>query len=106
MKKNHQENSASEGMVLIQDVVRFGGMQLLYALSVKKSVPNNHFEVSVCMDGETAVADAGEDIDLAMEHYRRVVAGIVTPCTLEDVTSDFEYSCTKLRKKLYKRAFM
>lgn len=104
--KNHGETPASEAMVLAQDIVRFGGMQLFYSLAVKKSVPNNHFVISVFLDGETASVNAGDDLDLALEHYRRVVSGIVTPCTLEDVMSDFEYSCTKLRKKLYKRAFL
>lgn len=100
------EKSVLEPLVLAQDVVRFGGMQLLYSLAVKKSDPSNRFEISISKDGEVATAEAGESLELALESYRSIVLGIVTPCTLDDVMKDFEYSRTKLRKKLYKRAFL
>ncbi len=103
---SNQEKTTSEQMVLAQDIVRFGGMQLLYTLSIKKGRPNNRFEISISMDDECAVAEAGETLDFAVYSYRRIVGSIVTPCTLEDVMKDFEYSRTKLQKKLYKRAFL
>ncbi len=93
-------------LILTQDHVRFGGMQLEYTLSVREGVPSNRFEVCVRMECEETVADAGDRLDFAMECYRRIVSGIVTPCTLGDVMRDFEYSRRNLRKKLYKRAFM
>ena len=104
--KNNQEKRISEPVALAQDVVRFGGMQLFYSLRVKKGVPNNLFEICISKEDESAVAEAGDQVDFALYCYRRIVESIVTPCTLEDVMKDFEYSHTKLQKNLYKRAFL
>lgn len=104
--KSNQELATEDTMVLVQDIVRFGGMQLLYSLEVRRGDPNNFFEIRISMGDETAMACAGESIDYALECYRRIVRGIVTPCTLEDVMCDFDSLRKKLRKNLYKKAFM
>ena len=103
---NNQEARISDRTVLVQDIVRFGGMQLLYSLAVMRSDPSNYFEIMVEKDNETARAAAGDSLDYAIECYKRIVRGIVTPCTLEDVMSDFESLQRKLRKNLYKSAFL
>lgn len=104
--ENNCERTASGSLVLTQDVVRFGGMQLLYSLSVREAVPSNCFEITVEKDDETAVADAGDALEFAYESYRQIVGNLVTPCTLEDVMRDFEYYRINLQKTLYKRAFL
>ena len=103
---SNQEKTTSAPMILTQDIVRFGGMQLYYKLSVREARPNNRFEITIALNDECATAEAGETLDFALYSYRRIVGSIVTPCTLEDVMKDFEYSRTNLQKKLYKRAFM
>ena len=104
--KSNQEMAAEDTMVLVEDVVRFGGMHLLYSLEVRRGDAGNSFAIRISKGDETAVAGAGSSLDYAMECYRRIVRGIVTPCTLEDVMSDFESLRKKLRKNLYKKAFM
>lgn len=104
--KMKQDGSVPSPMVLTQDIVRFGGMQLLYSLRVMEGFPSNRFEISITKDDETMSARAGDQLDDALECYHRVVQGIVTPCTLEDVIKDFEYSRIKLKKNLYKRSIM
>lgn len=103
---SNQEKTTSAPMLLTQDIVRFGGMQLYYKLCVRESRPHNRFEISISLNDECVTAEAGEALDFALYSYRRIVSSIVTPCTLEDVMKDFEYSRTNLQKKLYKRAFM
>lgn len=104
--KMKQDGSVPSPMVLTQDIVRFGGMQLLYSLRVMEGFPSNRFEISITKDDETMSARAGDQLDDALECYHCVVQGIVTPCTLEDVMKDFEYSRIKLKKNLYKRSIM
>ena len=96
----------ADGLILAQDLVRFGGMQLQYTLSVRRAEPNNRFTIGVMLGEERAVSEAGEHLEIALEHYNRIVAGIVTPCTLEDVVRDFEYSRRNLGKKLYKQVHL
>ena len=94
----------TRAVTLTEDFVRFGGMYLHYSLSVRRAEPSNRFAIAVEKDAEHTSVDAGEELEFALECYRRIVAGIVTPCTLEEVMEDFEYSRRNLRKKLYKRA--
>ena len=104
--KDNQEKRASSALLLAQDVVRFGGMQLYYSLCVKADVPNNVYEICIQKEDERCAVCAGEHLDFALDCYRRIIDGIVTPCTLEDVMRDFEYSHIKFKKNLYKRAFL
>ena len=105
MKRN-QEDAIPQSMLLTQDIVRFGGMQIRYSLHVREDVPTNRFEIRVAKDDESMRAAAGDRLDDAIRYYHSVVEGIVTPCTLEDVMKDFEYSRRKLQKNLYKRSIM
>ena len=104
--KNNQEQIQSDSVILAQDVVRYGGMQLFYSLKVKTGKPVNVFEIAVSKEDESSTAEAGSTLDFAWFTYRSVVENIVTPCTLEDVMRDFEYSHRKLQKNLYKIAFL
>ena len=104
--KDNQERTAPTALILAQDIVRFGGMQLSYSLRVKQGVPSNVYEICVSKSDERTTVFAGESLDFAFECYRRIIDGIVTPCTLEDVMRDFEYSRIKLKKYLYKHAFL
>lgn len=104
--KQNQKDAMSESMLLAQDVVRFGGMQICYSLHVKEDFPTNQFEIRVSKDDERMRATVGICLDDAIEYYHSVVKGIVTPCTLEDVVKDFEYSRLKFQKNLYKRSII
>ncbi len=106
LKLDKEQNRARGVLALKRDHVRFGGMLLEYTLSVREGVPANRFEIGVRMDREESVTDAGDELEFALESYRKLVSGIVTPCTVGDVMQDLEYSRKKLQKKLYKRSFM
>ena len=104
--KRKQEEGMPSSMVLDREVVRFGGMQIQYFLRVREALPNNRFEICVVKDDEAVSVRAGDRLDYALDCYRKIVDGIVTPCTLEDVMRDFEYSRLKLKKSLYNRSIM
>ena len=104
--KNKQEQSIPMSMILTEELVQFGGMQLKYSLLVRESVPHNRFEIRIVKDDEVMTVRAGDRLEYALECYHKVVGGIVTPCTLEDVMRDFEYSRRKSRKSLYNRSIM
>ena len=104
--KGRTEGAFTNAIVLTQNVVRFGGMQLQYMLRVRVGDPINRFDIKIMKDDEHAIAEAGDRLEYAMDCYQRIVSGIVTPCTLEDVMKDFEYSRIKFEKNLYKRSIM
>lgn len=104
--KHNQGDAMSESMLLTQDVIRFGGMQICYSLHVKEDFPTNQFEIRVSKEDERMRAVVGTCLEDAIEYYHRIMKGIVTPCTLEDVMKDFEYSRLKLKKNLYKRSII
>lgn len=86
------EKSVKHAIVLCQDHVYFGGMQLVYRFSVLAGEEVNRYLISVSLEKETCEADAGGDLSRALGHYHRVRDGYVTPCGLDDVMHELHYA--------------
>lgn len=85
--------SREDGEVLLtEDHVYFGGMNLTYELRMITERVARRFLIRVEKADEFCVAELGGDLVRAVEHYRRVVDGTVTPCALEDVLQDIQYA--------------
>ena len=79
-------------VVLCEDHVYFGGMQLTYQLSLLPHELQNQYYVAVLLAGERCEADAGCDLERAIWQYRRIREGCVTPCGLDDVMQELHYA--------------
>ena len=88
-------------MLLAEDHVHFGGMNLFYRLRVIGGDVQNRFSISISMLNESAEEEVGNDIENALRIYRRMIDGAVTPCALSDVISDLRYESKKVKKSLY-----
>ena len=64
---------------------------LYYRLKAVGNDRTSHFLISVCNGEECVEVDAGSDLLRALTHFRRIVNGKVTPCTLCDVLHDLHY---------------
>ena len=69
--------------------VLFGGLSLYYRFTVESRQGEPRFGVSVELGEERAEGELGNHLGRAWELYALVVKGAVTPCSLEDVLSDF-----------------
>ncbi len=79
-------------VTLAEDHIYFGGMHLDYRLSVRDANAGREFIIFVGKGSEHQEAGAGRELERALECYRRVVRGGVTPCTLCDVLEDLRYA--------------
>lgn len=79
-------------IALCADHVYFGGMQLTYRLLLIPGDVMHHYSISISLGEETCEADAGSDLFRALEHYRRIREGCVTPCGLDDVMQELRYA--------------
>ena len=75
-------------IVLKEDQVLFGGLSLHYRFSVRSEKGEPRFSIEVCLGEEEASSEVGNHLVRALEIYRRIVGGAVTPCSLDDVLSD------------------
>ncbi len=75
-------------VVLSEDHICFGGMHLVYQLLVCPADLQRRFCICIRKEEECAQAPLGSDLTRAMDCYRRIVEGSVTPCALEDVLAD------------------
>lgn len=82
-KKRNPEGA----ITLAEEIISFGGMLLEYRLLVCNTYADR-FRVLVMSGCERAESSAGNEIGEALELYRSVVHGRVTPCALEDVMYD------------------
>ena len=74
-------------VTLAEEIISFGGMLLEYRLLVCNTYADR-FRVLVLSGSERAESGVGNEIGEALERYRSVVHGRVTPCALEDVMYD------------------
>ncbi len=83
----------TEGSVLLsEDRIYFGGMNLTYRLSVCTGRSLHRYRIEVQKEDEFAAAEVGNDLERALSCYRSIVRGIVTPCTLEEVVRELQYA--------------
>ena len=88
-------------VLLMEDHVCFGGMNLFYRLSVLEDGLRHRFLISVSLLNEYAEEAVGEDLERALRIYRKVTKGAVTPCALCDVLTDLRMDGKKVKKSLY-----
>jgi len=81
-----------QAILLCQDNVYFGGMQLHYRFSVLTGEVMHRYMIGISLGEETCEADAGNDLVRALEHYCRIREGLVTPCGLDDVMQELQYA--------------
>ena len=83
----------NQGRLLIQeDLQHQTGFPILYRLHAQGNESDSHFSISVTIpDEETCEVDAGSDLLRALNYYRRIKDGNVTPCTLTEILQDLRY---------------
>lgn len=79
-------------IALCEDHVYFGGMQLTYRFLLVPGEVMHRYVISVRLGEELCEAEAGSDLERALEHYRRIREGCVTPCGLDDVMQELRYA--------------
>ena len=79
-------------IALCEDHVYLGGMQLTYRFLLVPGEVMHRYVISVRLGEELCEAEAGHDLDRALEHYRRIREGCVTPCGLDDVMQELRYA--------------
>ena len=78
--------------LLIQtDTKTVCGIELTYRLIAVQKAKGARFLIVVNSREEQAGAEIGHELFRAMELYRIIVDGSVTPCTLSDILEDFAY---------------
>jgi len=70
--------------ILEQETVAFGGMLLEYRLLLAND-GGDRFRVRVALGSEAAEYGIGDQLASALERYRLLVRGTVTPCCLREV---------------------
>lgn len=76
-------------IVLKEEQVLFGGLSLYYRFTVESRLGEPRFGVAVELGEEWSAGDLGNHLGRAWELYALIVKGAVTPCSLNDVLSDF-----------------
>ena len=74
-------------MVIEEEAVRYGGMILQYCLLICKGEAER-FRIRVSVGVEAAEYGIGDCLDTALEYYRILVRGRVTPCCLGEVLEE------------------
>ena len=76
-------------IVLKEEQVLFGGLSLHYRFTVegKEGIP--YFGILIDLNGERAKGYLGNQLIRAWNQYLQIVKGAVTPCSLEDVLTDW-----------------
>ena len=85
MKVN--QNCETDAITLAEEAISFGGMMLEYRLLVCNTYADR-FRVQVASGSERSETCVGNHIGSALELYRALVHGRVTPCVLDDVMYD------------------
>ena len=73
---------------LKEDTVCYGGMVLFYRLLANTKEQDEKFWIEVAKIPEVHLCGVGNDLLVALDCYRKIVDGAVTPCTLEEVVDD------------------
>ena len=74
-------------MVVEEETVRYGGMLLQYHLLICKDEAER-YRIRVSLGEETAEYCIGDRVEVALERYRKLVRGRVTPCCLGEVLEE------------------
>ena len=86
-----EQSIHQQTIVLCQDHVYFGGMQLTYRFSVLPGEGIHRYFIGITLENERNEVEAGNDLVSALGHYRRICEGYVTPCGLDDVMQELHY---------------
>ncbi len=81
------QSTKQDCVTLAEETVSFGGMHLKYTLTVDDRF-SERFRVAVSSGEERSESGAGNELGFALNTYRAVLHGRVTPCCLEDVMCD------------------
>ena len=79
-------------VLLAEEHVYFGGMNLTYQLLVLTGESMNRYRIRVIKGDEVDAAELGTDLLTAVQWYRTIVQGTVTPCALQDVMHELQYA--------------
>ena len=90
-----------EKMILADDTATAGGMTLRYQLT-DGGRDGSRFHIRAEHGNHFADVGVGSDLVFAVDCYRAVREGRVTPCTLEDVISDLRFQEGNFVNPLYK----
>lgn len=82
----------NQRIVLCEDHVYFGGMQLTYRFWVLTGDAMHCYGIGISLGEESREAEAGNDLVRALAHYLRIKEGCVTPCALDDVMQELQYA--------------
>lgn len=82
------EKTETGGYPLMEESVSYGGMLLGYGLYLRTGKPVGEYAIRVTLKDQSDEITAGGDLAFAMDCYRSIVRGSVTPCTLADVMED------------------
>ena len=74
-------------LILEEETVSFGGMVLIYQLLACRG-GEERFRIRVSLGEESDECWIGDRIGDALERYRQLVRGCVTPCCLREVLED------------------
>ena len=103
MKQFEKERETAEG--LAQKCVTVGGMSLEYRFLYRRSSAVR-FSIRVDNGEETEEAGLCNDLCAAVERYRALIRGFVTPCTLRDIAEDMREPRKFRKTPLQKRNLM
>lgn len=86
------QESCGNSVLLTEDHIYFGGMNLSYQLLVKNDPKMHRFYIRIQKSEEVTMAELGIDLYRAVRCYRQMVESTVTPCTLEEVLLELRYA--------------
>ena len=86
-----QSTQKTSRLLIKEETLHRRRMLLTYRLWSVGCGRRSYYLISITGNGDTAEARASSDAEIAMEEFRTVVKGTVTPCTLEDVLADYEF---------------
>ena len=88
----HAKQASNAFPILMEEHVYFGGMNLTYQLKVHIGNTVNRYRIRVIKDSESEEAELGTDLMSALQCYRKIVHGTVTPCALQAVMQELRYA--------------
>lgn len=87
--RGKQQTQTDSVIVLTEEQVLFGGLSLHYRFTVEGREGIPRFGILVELNGESARGYLGNQLTRAWNQYLKIVKGAVTPCSLDDVLSDW-----------------
>ena len=87
MKNTYRMSGDQTPITLAEETISFGGMMLEYRLLACETY-HDRFRIRVTSGQEQIETGVGSEIGSALDCYRAVVHGRVTPCCLQEVMCD------------------